>query len=227
MTNVALIVAAGRGQRFGGPLPKQYCTLNGVPVLRYTLHAFLSHPQIDAVRVIIHADDEDHYAQAAAGLGLAPPVHGGATRQDSVRRGLAAIAALDPAHVLIHDAVRPFVAAETITAVLAALADHPGAMPGLPVTDTLKRVEAGRIAATVDRNGLFRAQTPQGFRYAAILDAHAQAAAAGVELTDDAMVAERIGLAVAMVAGTEDNFKITTMQDLGRAEALAAALTIG
>jgi len=226
MTNVALIVAAGRGQRFGGPLPKQYCALNGAPVLRYTLHAFLAHPQIDAVRVIIHPDDEDLYATAAAGLGLPPPVHGGATRQESVRRGLAAIATLAPDHVLIHDAVRPFVAAATITAVLAALADHPGAMPGLPVIDTLKRVEAGRIAATVDRNGLYRAQTPQGFRYAAILDAHARAAAAGVELTDDAMVAERVGLAVAMVDGTEDNFKITTMQDLGRAEVLAASLNI-
>jgi 2-C-methyl-D-erythritol 4-phosphate cytidylyltransferase/2-C-methyl-D-erythritol 2,4-cyclodiphosphate synthase len=226
MTNVALIVAAGRGQRFGGPLPKQYCPLNGAPVLRYTLHAFLAHPQIDAVRVIIHPDDEDLYAAAAAGLRLPPPVHGGATRQESVRRGLAAIAALAPDHVLIHDAVRPFVAAETITAVLAALVDHPGAMPGLPVIDTLKRVEAGRITATIDRNGLYRAQTPQGFRYAAIADAH-EAAAAGVELTDDAVVAERAGLAVAMVAGTEDNFKITTMQDLGRAEALAAALKIG
>jgi 2-C-methyl-D-erythritol 4-phosphate cytidylyltransferase len=220
--NIALLVAAGRGQRFGGPLPKQYCAINGAPVLRYTLRAFLSHPEIDAVRVIIHPDDEALYAQAAAGLGLAAPVHGGASRQESVRRGLEAIAASGPAHVLIHDAVRPFVAAETISAVLAALADHPGAMPGLPVIDTLKRVESGRITGTVDRNGLYRAQTPQGFRYGAIRDAHAAAAAAGVELTDDAVVAERAGLAVAMVAGTEDNFKITTMQDVSRAEALAA-----
>ncbi len=221
--NIALLVAAGRGQRFGGPLPKQYCAINGAPVLRYTLRAFLDHPDIHAVRVIIHPDDEALYGQASAGMGLAAPIHGGATRQESVRRGLEALAASAPAHVLIHDAVRPFVTPETISAVLAALSAHPGAMPGLPVNDTLKRVEGGRIAATIDRNGLFRAQTPQGFRYAAIRDAHAAAAAAGVELTDDAMVAERVGLAVAMVPGTEDNFKITTMQDLSRAEALASA----
>jgi len=219
--NIALVVAGGRGQRFGGPLPKQYCVINGAPVLRYTLRTFLTHPGIDAVRVIIHPDDAALYAAATAGLALPPPVHGGASRQESVRNGIEAIAADAPTHVLIHDAVRPFVAAETISAVLAALADHPGAMPGLPVNDTLKRAAGGLVAATVDRNGLYRAQTPQGFRYAAIRSAHAAAAAAGIELTDDAMVAERAGLAVALVEGTEDNFKITTQQDLTRAAALA------
>jgi 2-C-methyl-D-erythritol 4-phosphate cytidylyltransferase/2-C-methyl-D-erythritol 2,4-cyclodiphosphate synthase len=219
--NIALVVAGGRGQRFGGPLPKQYCVINGAPVLRYTLRAFLFHPGIDAVRVIIHPDDAALYAAATAGLALAPPVHGGASRQESVRNGIEAIAADAPTHVLIHDAVRPFVAAETISAVLAALVEHPGAMPGLPVNDTLKRASGGLVTATVDRNGLYRAQTPQGFRYAAIRSAHAAAAAAGIELTDDAMVAERAGLAVALVQGTEDNFKITTQQDLTRAAALA------
>jgi 2-C-methyl-D-erythritol 4-phosphate cytidylyltransferase/2-C-methyl-D-erythritol 2,4-cyclodiphosphate synthase len=224
--NIALLVAAGRGRRFGGPLPKQYALIHGMPVLRYTLHAFLSHPGIDAVRVLIHPDDEALYAQAAAGLARVQPVHGGATRQDSVRRGLEAIAALDPTSVLIHDAVRPFVAAATITDVLAALATHPGAMPLLPVIDTLKRVENGLVAGTLDRAGLYRAQTPQGFAYPAIRAAHAQAAGAGREFTDDAMVAEQAGLAVAMVEGTEDNFKITTAQDLARAETLAVTIRI-
>jgi 2-C-methyl-D-erythritol 4-phosphate cytidylyltransferase len=215
--NVALIVAAGRGYRLGGPVPKQYLELAGETVLRRTLGVFLHHPDIAAVQVIIHPNDAELYAAATAGLALRPPVFGGATRQHSVRNGLAAIADLAPANVLIHDAVRPFVSAATISAVLAALADKRGAIAAVPLTDTLKRGAAGVIAGTIDRANLFRAQTPQGFHYAAICDAHDAVANADTEFTDDAMIAEHAGLAVALVAGSEDNFKITTTHDLQRA----------
>ncbi len=214
---VALVVAAGRGNRFGGDIPKQWRDLGGRPVLRHSLAAFAGHPQIDAVRVVIHPDDRSHYDAAAAGLGLADPVSGGTTRQDSVRLGLEALAELQPDIVLIHDGARPFLDAGLITRVIAALVQHPGAIPALPVHDTLKRGDGGLIGQTVPRDGLFRAQTPQGFRYAEIVAAHR--AAAGRELTDDAAVAEQHGLAVALVAGSEDNVKITTTEDLTRAAA--------
>lgn len=212
---VALVVAAGRGRRFGGDVPKQYQDLAGRPVLRHTLAALAVNPQIDAVRAVIHPDDADLYREAAAGLGLLEPVFGGETRQDSVRLGLESLQPLAADRVLIHDGARPFVDAGTITRVLAALAAQPGAIPAVAVADTLKRGADGLVGATVERAGLWRAQTPQGFRFAAILAAHQSVA--GQELTDDAAVAERAGLAVAMVQGSEDNFKITTSADLERA----------
>ncbi len=224
--NVALIVAAGRGYRVGGAIPKQYLELGGCAILRRTVLAFQAHPRIGAVQVLIHPDDRGLYDAATAGLALRAPLHGGATRQESVRNGLEGIADLAPAHVLITDAVRPFVTAGLISDVLAALATHPGAIAAVPLADTLKRGAGGMITGTVDRANLFRAQTPQGFRYAAILAAH-RAAAGGPELTDDAMVAERAGLAVALVAGSEDNFKITTAPDLARAEAVLAGYNKG
>jgi len=216
--NIALIVAAGRGHRLGGPLPKQYLPLGGVPILRRTIEVFLAHPDIHDVQVLIHPNDIDLYAAATAGLAIRPPLFGGAARQDSVRLGLEGVAAAAPAHVLIHDAVRPFVSHATISAVLAALARVPAAIAGVALTDTLKRVEAGRITATIDRANLFRAQTPQGFRYPDILKAHHAARSLGVELTDDAMVAEHAGLAVELIPAPEQNFKITTEMDLERAE---------
>jgi 2-C-methyl-D-erythritol 4-phosphate cytidylyltransferase/2-C-methyl-D-erythritol 2,4-cyclodiphosphate synthase len=228
MNNVALIVAAGRGYRVGGAIPKQYLGLGGCAILRRTILAFQAHPGIGAVQVLIHPDDRALYEAATAGLTLRAPLHGGASRQESVRNGLEGIADLAPAHVLITDAVRPFVTAGLISDVLAALETHPGAIAAVPLADTLKRGAGGMITGTVDRAHLFRAQTPQGFRYAAILAAHRAAAAAdGPELTDDAMVAERAGLAVALVAGSEDNFKITTAQDLARAEAFLGQMSKG
>lgn len=212
---VALVVAAGRGRRFGGDLPKQYIDLAGRPVLRHSLATFAAHPLIDAVRVVIHPDDRPLYDDAAAGLGLLEPVTGGAQRQDSVRLGLLSLADLQPDVVLIHDGARPFVDAGVISRVVAALDHHPGAVPALPVSDTLKRGADGVVAGTVDRSSLWRAQTPQGFRYEAILAAHD--AVAGQELTDDAAVAEQAGLAVALVAGSEDNVKVTTAADIERA----------
>jgi 2-C-methyl-D-erythritol 4-phosphate cytidylyltransferase/2-C-methyl-D-erythritol 2,4-cyclodiphosphate synthase len=212
----ALIVAAGRGQRFGGSLPKQYATLAGVPLLRHSLRAFAAHPAVDTVRAVIHADDRALYDAAAEGLEIAAPVAGGASRQESVLRGLESLAATPPARVLIHDGARPFVAAAVIERVLAALADSPGAIAALPVVDTLKQADGGRIAGTRDRSGLWGAQTPQGFRFAEILAAHR--AAAGEELTDDAAVAERAGLAVTLVEGSRENMKVTSQEDLAVAE---------
>jgi len=216
---IALIVAAGRGQRLGDPIPKQYLELAGRPVLRRSIEAFLSHPRVDAVRVVIRPDDAERYRQATAGLALLEPVAGGAERQDSVRAGLESLAGLAPRSVLIHDAARPLVDAATISRTLDALADHAGAIAALPVTDTVKRGTDGLAGETIDRSGLWRAQTPQSFRYDSILAAHR--AAAGQALTDDAAVAEHAGLAVALVLGHEDNIKITSPEDLLRAARLA------
>ncbi|HQT88583.1 MAG TPA: 2-C-methyl-D-erythritol 4-phosphate cytidylyltransferase [Acidiphilium sp.] len=217
---VALVVAGGRGQRFGGPVPKQYRLLGDRSILARTVAALQAHPQIDRVQVVIHRDDRALYEAAVAGLDLAEPVLGGASRQDSVRAGLEAIAAWSPELVLIHDSVRPLVAAAVISGVIAALETGPAAMAGVPVADTLKRVAEGVVTETVERQGLWRAQTPQGFRFAGILAAHRALAASGREMTDDGMIAEAAGMAVAMVPGDERNFKITTEADLRLAELL-------
>jgi 2-C-methyl-D-erythritol 4-phosphate cytidylyltransferase/2-C-methyl-D-erythritol 2,4-cyclodiphosphate synthase len=221
MECVVLVVAAGRGTRAGGDLPKQYRELGGRAVLRWSLERFRRHPRIDAVRAVIHPDDRALYDAAAAGLDLLPPVHGGASRQDSVRLGLESLASFQPKAVLIHDAARPFIDDETIARTVDALANASGAIVAVPVADTIKRGTDGRITGTVDRAGLWRAQTPQGFRFAEILAAHR--AAAGAELSDDAAVAERAGLAVALVQGSEMNTKLTSDDDLRRAALLAAA----
>lgn len=218
----ALIVAAGRGERFGSARPKQYLTLAGETVLRRSIRAFLEHPLVDAVRVVINPAHRDLYDAAAAGLDLAEPISGGAARQESVRLGLEALAAGGaPDLVLIHDGARPLVDAATITRVIEALAEAPGAIAATPVADTLKREGDGLVAATVDRTALWRARTPQGFRFADILAAHR--AASGLDLTDDAAVAERAGLAVRLVASNPDNLKVTHAHDLARAERLIMA----
>jgi len=219
---VALIVAAGRGTRFGGDLPKQYRLLGGVPLLRHSLETFSRHPAVSGVRVVIHPDDRARYDEAAAGLDPLAPVAGGAERQDSVRLGLESLEALAPDRVLIHDAARPLIDAATIQRTVDALDRSDGALAAVPVVDTLKRArDGGASAGTVDRAGLWRAQTPQGFRYAAILAAHR--AQAGGRLTDDTAVAEQAGIAITLVQGSEDNFKVTTEDDLLRAERVIAA----
>ena len=214
---VALILAGGSGTRLGADVPKQYLDLGGRAVLRRSIEAFGNHPAVSAVRVVIGSGDRALYDRAVEGLDLPPPAEGGATRQESGLRGLESLAEFAPDRVLIHDAARPFVDAATIDRVIAALDTHPAALPGVPVADTLKKAEGAPllVGETVDRSGLWRAQTPQGFRYADILAAHR--AAAGSNLTDDAAVAQQAGLAVAMVLGSEDNYKITTREDLERA----------
>jgi 2-C-methyl-D-erythritol 4-phosphate cytidylyltransferase/2-C-methyl-D-erythritol 2,4-cyclodiphosphate synthase len=219
----AIIVGAGRGQRMGGPIPKQYRSLDGIPILRHTLVAFLRHPGITRVQAVIHPNDRKLYDEAAQGLELPAPVIGGNTRQETVRLGLESLAGEGFAKVLIHDAVRPFVEQETISAVIAALDDAPAVVAALPVPDTLKRAPGGLVGGTLDRTDVWRAQTPQGFRFEAILEAHRAAVRQDplhLELTDDSAVAERAGLPVTLVHGSEDNFKITTERDLERAELL-------
>ena len=227
-TAAALIVAAGRGHRVGGPLPKQYRALAGRAVLGHSVQRFATHARIDRVRVVINPADQALYDEAVRASGsvadgaLLAPVAGGETRQDSVRNGLESLAESPPDLVLIHDGARPLVSAAVIDGALDALAGHDGALPALAVSDSLKRAAQGSvlIAGAVQREGLWRAQTPQGFRYPAILDAHR--AAAGSALTDDAAVAEQAGLSVALTPGDEDNLKITTEQDFTRAERILA-----
>ena len=211
----ALIVAAGRGHRFGGDIPKQYLNLNGTSLLHRSISTFLAHPGIDGVRAVIHPDDEQLYAEAMGDLRIGPPVHGGAERQDSVRLGLQSMTDDAPDHVLIHDAVRPLVSTEVISRVIAGLNTYAAVIPGVAVADTLKRVKGDAVTETVPRDGLWRVQTPQGFRFAEILTAHEQMV--GRALTDDAAVAEAAGLKVGLIAGDENNLKVTTDQDLHRA----------
>ncbi|MGB8182416.1 MAG: bifunctional 2-C-methyl-D-erythritol 4-phosphate cytidylyltransferase/2-C-methyl-D-erythritol 2,4-cyclodiphosphate synthase [Stellaceae bacterium] len=218
---MALVVAAGRGTRLGAELPKQYLSVAGQPLLRHSLTTLAAHAGIDRVRVVYNSADTEHYARASAGLDLLPPVAGGAARQDSVRLGLESLAEFSPERVLIHDGARPFVDWGTIDRVLEALADAPAAVPALKLADTIKRADDGQVLETVDRAQLWRAQTPQGFRYREILAAHR--AAKGMDLPDDAAVAERAGLAVRLVAGSEGNVKVTTPEDLARAERWATA----
>lgn len=222
MTTVALIVAAGRGERAGGGLPKQYRSLAGIPVLRRAIGVFLQHPRVDAVRVMIAEEHRALYESATAGLDLGPTVIGGAERQASVLNGLESLADAAPDRVLIHDAARPMVPPVVIDRVLDALDDTPAALPVLAVADTLRRGADGVAAGTVSRDGLWRAQTPQGMLYPAILDAHRRAAAEDVTVTDDAALMEWAGHPVALVAGAEEAMKITTAEDFAMAERLIA-----
>jgi 2-C-methyl-D-erythritol 4-phosphate cytidylyltransferase/2-C-methyl-D-erythritol 2,4-cyclodiphosphate synthase len=230
LKTAALIVAGGRGTRASATLPKQYARIGGTTVLARTLGVFLECPGIDLVQVVIGAGDTEHYAAAVQGLGrdeLLPPVHGGPTRQVSVHQGLQALKTHAPDRVLIHDAVRPFLSPAIIDRVLAALEASSGAIAALAVTDTLKRTGPDqRIAATIDRSDLWRAQTPQAFRFPDILAAHEAACAAGrFDLTDDAAVAEWAGLPVTLVEGSEANRKLTTAEDLAMAAEASAHIS--
>ncbi len=210
MRVAAILLAGGTGSRFGAETPKQFLPLAGAPVLRHAAAALLA-----AGVPIQPVGDPARVAAALAPLTHRPVVPGGETRQDSVRAGLAALAADAPELVLIHDGARPLIPPDTIPALLAALETADGAIPAVAVADTLKRVADGRITATVPREGLFRAQTPQAFRYPALVAAHA---AAPPGLTDDAAVLEAAGLAVAVVSGSEDNIKLTYPEDRMRLE---------
>ncbi len=226
MRNAALIVAAGRGTRaIGGGSdepPKQYACVGARSVLARTLAAFLEHPAIDHVLVVIHPEDADRYAAQIPStcVKLLAPCIGGATRQQSVMNGLEALCACAPDRVLIHDAARPFVDASLLDSVLAALDRHPAVISALAVTDSVKHADSsGQITKSIDRTGLWRAQTPQGFQFAGILAAHRAAqAAAREDFTDDAAVAEWYGLGVAVVPGSARNVKITTAEDLALAQ---------
>ena len=214
----AVIVAAGRGSRMGGELPKQYQMLGGRPVLARTAERLASHPAVAELVVVIHPDDAGR-ARAALPAGVAT-VPGGATRAASVAAGLAALSDA-VGRVLIHDAARPFPTHALIDRVLEALEGAPGAAPALAVTDALWREgPAGRVAEAAPRAGLWRAQTPQAFHLPAIRAAHA---AAPAEAADDVEVARAAGLDVAIVPGEEDNVKLTRPEDWPRAARILAA----
>jgi 2-C-methyl-D-erythritol 4-phosphate cytidylyltransferase / 2-C-methyl-D-erythritol 2,4-cyclodiphosphate synthase len=218
---VAVVVAGGRGARAGREIPKQYRMIAGVPVIRSSLALFAGHAQVDAVQPVIHSDDADLFAAASAGLDVLPPVSGRETRQGSVRSGLEAVAPLNPGIILVHDAARPFASPALVARAIAAAAESAAAVPAMPVSDTVKQVDdTGRVAATLDRSRLVTVQTPQAFAFPPLLDAHRRAAAAGRDdFTDDAALAEWAGMAVAVFAGERANVKLTTADDVARAEA--------
>jgi 2-C-methyl-D-erythritol 4-phosphate cytidylyltransferase / 2-C-methyl-D-erythritol 2,4-cyclodiphosphate synthase len=207
----AILVAAGSGTRFGAETPKQFLWLAGRPVIRHAAEALAGY-----VGILQPVGDADPIEGALARLQHLPPVPGGATRQESVRAGLEALATHAPDVVLVHDAARPLIPSGTVPALLVALEHAPGAIPAIPVADTLKRVADGLVTATAPRDGLFRAQTPQAFRFPVLLAAHRAGAAAAV--TDDASLLEASGHAVAIVPGSEDNIKLTYPEDLRRLE---------
>jgi 2-C-methyl-D-erythritol 4-phosphate cytidylyltransferase / 2-C-methyl-D-erythritol 2,4-cyclodiphosphate synthase len=216
MSRIAvLIVAAGKGVRAGTELPKQYESLGGKPMVRRTVEAFQGYP----VQLVIGPGQEDLAAQALAGLALPAPVTGGATRQESVRLGLEALAGEAPDFVLIQDAARPLTSPGVIAAVVAALkAGADGALPMVAASDTLRRRDGDGRWTLVPRDNLYRAQTPQGFVYGKILKAHRDHAKQDV--TDDVALAELAGLKVEMVEGEEKNIKVTRKEDFALAESL-------
>jgi 2-C-methyl-D-erythritol 4-phosphate cytidylyltransferase/2-C-methyl-D-erythritol 2,4-cyclodiphosphate synthase len=218
--NIAvIIVAGGTGARIGG-IPKQYRALAGKPVLARTIEAFTRRPDIRWVLPVIHREHESLYD----GLGLAapnllPPVAGAVTRQGSVLAGLEALVPHGPDLVLIQDAARPLVEDAVIDGVLAALGS--AALPVLPVTDTIKRsADGATVLATEDRRQLYAAQTPQGFDFGLILEAHRRAAGDPEEFTDDAAIAEWAAMTVTLTPGSPRNIKLTHAEDFARAERL-------
>lgn len=219
MTVAAVIVAGGSGLRAGGERPKQYQLIGGRPVIWWTCRTFLDHPGVDFVQPVIGEGHEALFASATEGLGLASPVIGGPQRHDSCRIGIEAVASHRPHKVLIHDAARPFVSFDLIDGVIDALDRFPAVVPGLPVVETIKYAPGGVVDRTVERAGIWTAQTPQGFEFDSILSAYRKVLpeqAAG--LTDDASVAERAGITISMILGRPENRKITTAEDIARAD---------
>ena len=233
----ALIVAAGRGARFDAPLPKQYHNIQGHSALWHSVAAYLTHPafsenSLHTIRVVINPQDESLYQIAIAGLDrrIGKTVTGGESRQESVWCGLEALAneANPPTHVIIHDAARPLIDHDTISRVLVALEKQNAAIAAIPLQDTLKRVEQIAeektllVQETIERSGLWCAQTPQGFDFVTILNAHRMARSQNAAhlYTDDAAVAENAGVPITLVEGNADNLKITTQADLERARRL-------
>ncbi len=219
MTVAAVIVAGGTGLRAGGEKPKQYQMIGGKPVIWWTLKAFVEHPGVSLVQTVIADGHGAMFEEAAGNFKVEKPVCGGVTRQESCLRGLEAIAAQKPAAVMIHDAARPFASQDLISHVIAWLSRHQAVVPGIPVADTLKLAPGGIVKSTVDRSGMWAAQTPQGFSFDVILAAHRAAHTAGMgSFTDDAAVAEWAGIEIAMIPGRMENRKLTTAEDIEKAD---------
>ncbi|WP_458096884.1 2-C-methyl-D-erythritol 4-phosphate cytidylyltransferase [Roseomonas sp. WA12] len=216
MRVAALLMAAGRGERLGGAMPKQFLPLLGRPVLRHAAEALLRDGLVEVIQPVCAEAERARVDSILEGLPVRPAVAGGDTRQASVRAGLNALSAAAPELVLVHDAARPVVPPGTVAAVVGALATSEGAIPAQPVADTLKLGEDGTVRRTVARDGLYRAQTPQGFRFPLLLSLHHQAPEGA---TDDAFLLEAAGHIVRLIPGSESNVKITLPGDLERVEA--------
>ena len=221
MSVAALVLAAGRGERFGQPLPKAFVPLAGRPLLLHALAGIAVSPLIERVVPVIARGDRERWErlrpELAAMSKLAAPVFGGAERQDSVRAGLEALPA-DVEWVAVHDAARPFVRPEAVARVIEAARACGAAILAAPVADTIKRVQAGRVIETPPRSECWAAQTPQVFRVELLREALAKASAQGRVATDDSQLVEWLGVAVAVVEGDSDNWKLTRPEDLAAAE---------
>jgi 2-C-methyl-D-erythritol 4-phosphate cytidylyltransferase len=219
-----IIPAAGAGIRMGGRIPKQFLRLTTAPILALTVGRFARHPAVGAIVAVAPGTQTRRAERLLRTLGRRVPilvVPGGPERQDSVRRGLEAVAE-DALIVVVHDAVRPFVTATLITAVIEAARRDGAAICALPIAETVKRVAGDYVDATVDRAGLWSVQTPQAFHAPLLREAHDKALRDNIRATDEAMLVERLGHAVRVVRGLPENIKITTPADLRRARAMAA-----
>jgi 2-C-methyl-D-erythritol 4-phosphate cytidylyltransferase len=221
MEAFAILVAAGRGERMQAALPKAFLPLAGRSLLRWAADAFEASPEVGGIVAVVPDALRIEARDLLTGMSkLRAVVAGGLRRQDSVTAGLRALPTGFDGVVLVHDAARPLISPEIIAAVAAAAGEMGAALPVLPLVDTVKRVRDGCVESTLDRNELFAAQTPQGFRLGVLARAYAEAEAAGVTLTDEAMAVERLGLPVRPVPGTPRNRKLTTPEDLRWAEQL-------
>ncbi len=227
--NVAIIPAAGSGSRLGGKLPKQFLPLAGIPIIFHTLLRFEICQDIDAIAIALPISDLVEMGDAISERAFHKPFHlvpGGKERSDSILNALEAIAGLSPEIVVVHDAVRPFISTTDISAVINRAKEIGAAVLGIPAIDTIKEVENGLITRTLDRRKIYRAQTPQAFRYELLLKANRQARADHVPsewMTDDSLLVERLGAPIAIVEGSPDNFKITTPEDFKLAEKMISS----
>jgi len=221
--NIAIIAAAGSGTRMASDRPKQFLLLAGMPVIFHTLKVFEQCDSINEVIVVVPAEESAGFVSAAGKYGLrkvARVVPGGATRADSVKRGLMTIRSATAEIVAIHDGVRPFVTVEEIDATIAAARTDGAAILVAPVTDTIKQVNDRRIVHTFERGGLRRALTPQCFRYDVLRQAYQAADVTDPSVTDESVLVEQLGIPVTIVEGSARNIKITTAEDLAIAEAI-------
>lgn len=224
--NIAIIPAAGSGSRLGGQIPKQFLEVAGAPILAHTINRFVECDAIGAIAVALPVERLDEFRARQRGAHVVKPIYyvpGGTERSDSILNALQAVAELRPEIVAVHDAVRPFVTSAQIRSVIAKASEIGAAILALPATDTIKEVEDGLIQRTIDRRRIWRAQTPQAFRYELLMRANQEARAAGLPsalTTDDALLVERLGAPVAVVEGSPNNIKITTPEDLILAETL-------
>lgn len=229
--NIAIIPAAGSGTRLRGAIPKQFIEIAGAPILIHTIRRFDVCPEIDAICVALPEERLFDFQSAAGRFHLGKPlrlVRGGEERSQSILNALEAIGDLDPEIVAIHDAVRPFVTSDQISEVVKRAREIGAAILALPASDTIKEVRDGLIVRTLDRRHIFRAQTPQAFRYDLLLRANLEASRAALApetVTDDALLVERLGVPIAVVPGAECNLKITTREDLLLAEKLLASIS--